>query len=162
MGMDLYIFSRFLLLVGLCIYGLWACSDCYHRLIQRYTGKTGLLITGLIGVPCHEISHVAMALFFGHKIHKIVFFRYKDTEPTLGWVSHSYNPLNLRSSCGVLFIAMAPIILIPPCISWALDSINVQIGQNVTQLLYNWIASSNPPTTSELLAICILRLDHKN
>lgn len=156
MGMDLFVFLRFFLLFSLFVYGLWFFSDYYHRLMQRYTGKTGLLVTGLIGVPFHEIAHAVMALLFGHKIHKIVFFRYKDTEPTLGWVVHSYNPFNLHSSSGILFIATAPLILIPPFIGWALNSINVQIGQNITQLFYDWITLSTPLTPIKLFYALIL------
>ena len=145
--MDLGVFIRFLLLVLFCISALWWLSDTYHRLMQRYTGKTGLLLTGLIGVPIHEMSHAAMAVLFGHQIHRIVFFRYKESEPTLGWVEHSYNRLNFRQSVGLLYVAVAPLLLMPVLITLILKQNDVLVGQQFSAVLCDWVLSgtSIPP-----------------
>lgn len=137
--MDSGVFFRFCFLVLLCIGLLWWLSDTYHRLMERYTGKTGLLITGLIGVPIHEMSHAVVAILFGHQIHRIVFFRYKDNEPTLGWVEHSYNRLSFRQSVGLLYVAIAPILIMPIIIALTLQHNNVLVGQGISTVLFEWV-----------------------
>ena len=152
--MDLGVFFRFVFIVLLCICAMWWMSNLYHRLMQRNTGKTGLLLTGLIGVPVHEMSHAIMAVLFGHKIHKIVFFRYKESEPTLGWVEHSYNRFNFRQSVGLLYVAIAPIIFMPLLITVLLNNRDVLVGQSISTALYDWVLTSrNAQLPDFMLAI---------
>lgn len=112
-NLDFDILFRFSCLIAATTSVLWLISNVYHRLVAQTFGRFGLLVTGAIGVPVHEISHAILAMMFGHKINRIVFFQFKQNEKTLGWVDHSYNRKNILSSIGVVFISLAPILVIP-------------------------------------------------
>jgi hypothetical protein len=72
-------------------------------------GKNALLITGIIGVPVHEISHAIAAKIFFHKISEIKLFQKPDAQGVMGYVTHSYNSKNIYQLCGNFFIGIAPI-----------------------------------------------------
>lgn len=56
------------------------------------TWETWCLLTGLIGIPIHELGHAYFCLIFGHKIKNIKLFSFSSFEYSLGYVNHSYNP----------------------------------------------------------------------
>lgn len=93
-------------IVGLTLI-LYLCSKYF---ISK-TGNFGLnftRITGVIGTPIHEFSHMLMCLIFGHKITEIKLFQISN-DGVLGYVNHSYNPKNFYHRIGNFFIGIAPI-----------------------------------------------------
>lgn len=79
------------------------------RNFQRSLGSKIVMLTGIIGVPIHELSHAIFALVFGHKVTKIKLFQSPDENGVMGYVNHTYNPINLYQQIGNLFIGVAPI-----------------------------------------------------
>lgn len=80
------------------------------RFISQRMGWNAVLITGWIGVPLHELSHLLMARLFGHRI---VAWRLFDPDPatgTLGYVWHAYRRRNLWQVSGNFFIGIAPLL----------------------------------------------------
>jgi hypothetical protein len=80
-----------------------------RRLSHRF-GWRSVLVTGWLGVPLHELSHLAMCWVFRHRI---VAYRLFDPDPrtgTLGFVQHAYQRRNLFQISGNFFIGIAPLL----------------------------------------------------
>lgn len=82
------------------------------KLIQRSFGWTGLCFFGWIGVPVHELSHLLVAVLFGHSIKSVSLFRPRKgkVDGVLGFVKHTYQP-KLYQKMGNFFIGAAPMIV---------------------------------------------------
>ncbi|MDV4150565.1 metalloprotease family protein [Clostridium sp. AL.422] len=104
---DLSWFIGIIIIVGLILGFLRNTSmDNY----QKRFGRQSIYITGIVGVPIHELSHLIVALLFGHKIKEVKFFQVNSENSTLGYVNHSYNSRNIYHQIGNFFIGIAPII----------------------------------------------------
>jgi hypothetical protein len=79
------------------------------RNFQRSFGRNALMITGLIGVPIHELSHAVIAFLFAHRITKIKLLQKPDENGVMGYVKHSYNQNSFYQQTGNFFIGIAPI-----------------------------------------------------
>jgi len=80
-----------------------------RRLSHRF-GWRSVLVTGWLGVPLHELSHLAMCWVFRHRI---VAYRLFDPDPrtgTLGYVQHAYQRRSLYQLAGNFFIGVAPLL----------------------------------------------------
>lgn len=76
---------------------------------QRSFGVKALMITGIIGVPVHELSHAIFALLFRHEIDGIKLFQRPDENGVMGYVYHRYNENSIYQQTGNFFIGIAPI-----------------------------------------------------
>lgn len=72
-------------------------------------GHKSIYLTGWIGTPIHEISHVLMCIIFGHKVEEVSLFKPEPDSGVLGYVVHRYDPKSFYQSVGCLFIGMAPL-----------------------------------------------------
>lgn len=108
--------TQFTLSIGVFfIYGfiLFSIQQKIHQLYFTTIGWKGILLTGWIGTPVHELSHVIFAWLFGHKIHKVSFFSPDKEKKRLGYVTHSYKKWNIFQRLGSFFIGSAPLIIGP-------------------------------------------------
>lgn len=78
-------------------------------LIQRF-GIKALIWVGGIGVIVHELSHLLMALMFGHHINRcrLLITDIQDSGGVLGYVNHSWNKNSYYQSLGNVLIGTAP------------------------------------------------------
>lgn len=76
---------------------------------QRGFGSKAVMVTGVIGVPIHELSHAIFALLFGHKVNEIKLLQKPDENGVMGYVQHSYNQRSIYQQIGNFFIGVAPI-----------------------------------------------------
>ncbi len=80
-----------------------------RRLAHRF-GWRSVLITGWLGVPVHELSHLLMVRLFGHRVVAYSLFDPDPRTGTLGYVQHAYRRRNLVQLAGNFFIGVAPLI----------------------------------------------------
>lgn len=104
---DLSWFIGVIVIIGLVL-GFLRNKSMYNY--QRKFGRKAIYITGIVGVPIHELSHLIIAKIFGHKIKEVKFFQANTGDGTLGYVNHSYNPKNIYHQIGNFFIGIAPIL----------------------------------------------------
>lgn len=76
----------------------------------RSMGNTAIILTGIIGVPIHELSHAIVAILFGHKIVGMKLFQMPDYDGIMGYVRHIYNKRSIYQQIGNFFIGIAPMI----------------------------------------------------
>lgn len=104
--LDTIAFTGIIILFGL-ILGFF--SNHIVRNFQKRFSRSVLMISGVIGVPIHELSHALVALFFAHKVTDIKLIQKPDEFGTMGYVKHSYKQGNIYQQVGNLFIGIAPI-----------------------------------------------------
>lgn len=111
--LDLSWFIGIIVLFGLLLGFLRTNS---MKNYQNKLGNNAIYITGIVGVPVHELSHFAMAKIFGHRVTEMKLFQVKSGDNSLGYVKHSYNTMNVYQQIGNFFIGVAPIICGSLCI----------------------------------------------
>lgn len=105
------VFFSIVIVPSLLTIGLSTINRRNKQLIVNYWGVKSQLWFGGIGVIIHELSHLMMALLFGHKITQVTLLNVPTPEnPTLGSVRHSWNEQNKYQQLGNFFIGLAPII----------------------------------------------------
>ena len=80
------------------------------RFVSHRLGWRAVLVTGWIGVPVHEISHLVTAVVFRHRIVGWSLFDPDPTTGTLGYVRHAHTRPSLYQLAGNFFIGIAPLL----------------------------------------------------
>ena len=80
-----------------------------ERLQSRF-GWRGVLVTGWLGVPVHELSHAAACLLFGHRVEKLTLFAPDPRTGRLGAVQHAWDRRSFYQQTGRFFIGIAPVL----------------------------------------------------
>jgi hypothetical protein len=92
--------------VALLLHGIERALSA--RLVSRL-GWRGVLVTGWLGVPVHELSHAAACLLFGHRIESVRLFAPDRRTGRLGTVRHAWDRRSLYQQAGRFFIGVAPL-----------------------------------------------------
>lgn len=92
---------------------LGALQTKSQQLMYQAFGWTGILLTGFIGTPIHEMSHFIMCKIFGFTVHEVALFRpiAGKADGVLGYVSYSRNPTNILQTFGTFFVGIAPMLI---------------------------------------------------
>ena len=80
-----------------------------RRLSHRF-GWRSVLVTGWLGVPLHELSHLLFCWIFRHRVVAASLLSPDPRTGTLGYVQHAYRRRNLYQLAGNFFIGIAPLI----------------------------------------------------
>jgi hypothetical protein len=80
------------------------------RFVSHRLGWGAVLVTGWIGVPVHEVSHLVTAVVFRHRIVGWSLFDPDPTTGTLGYVRHAHTRPSLFQLSGNFFIGVAPLV----------------------------------------------------
>jgi hypothetical protein len=89
---------------------LHLCERAVGRFVSHRLGWRAVLVTGWIGVPVHELSHLCAALIFRHRIVGWSLFDPDPTSGTLGYVRHAYRRRSPWQLAGTFFIGIAPLL----------------------------------------------------
>jgi hypothetical protein len=73
-------------------------------------GWRGVLVTGWLGVPIHELSHVVACWVFGHRVERVQLFAPDRATGRLGSVQHAWQRRNPYQQVGRFFIGVAPLL----------------------------------------------------
>ncbi len=111
------IFFSTIIQIGI-VFGLFFVLGFIHSIIYKLTiryfsrvfGWTGIIVTGVIGTPIHELSHWLMAKLFRHQIHSVSLFSPDRDSGKLGHVEHSFDRRSSYQNMGNFFIGSSPII----------------------------------------------------
>jgi len=99
-----------ILVLALATFSIWfpvVLINFLKRQLFAIFGYKKMLVPASIGVPIHELSHLIMAVVFGHKINKVAFFK-PNGAGGLGFVEHSYKPSLITPFTNML-IGLAPL-----------------------------------------------------
>lgn len=80
------------------------------RRLSHQFGWRSVLATGWLGVPLHELSHLAACWVFRHRIVAVSLFDPDPRTGTLGYVQHAYRRRSLYQIAGNFFIGVAPLV----------------------------------------------------
>jgi hypothetical protein len=122
------------LLVALAL--LHTVERAVGRFVSHRLGWGAVLVTGWIGVPVHEVSHLVMAVLFRHRIVGWSLFDPDPTTGTLGYVRHAHTRPSLFQLAGNFFIGIAPLLggaaVLAGLLVWMvpLAALQAQLGQS--------------------------------
>ncbi|MBS0956704.1 hypothetical protein JK195_16120 [Lactiplantibacillus plantarum] len=80
-------------------------------------GFKSQIYLGCFGIIIHELSHLVVAIIFGHHIQSVRLLKFPHVDPmnkeasdlSLGYVNHVWNPNSYYQVVGNLFIGVAPV-----------------------------------------------------
>lgn len=109
------LFNAAYFILGTFLFGLILnfIEDKNIYYLQNGLGRKGIIITGIIGVTIHELSHYIACKIFLHDVEKVELFRISKSKSdgVLGRVVHSREKGNIYKMIGDFFIGVAPIII---------------------------------------------------
>ena len=81
--------------------------------LMRAFGWGGVVVTGLVGTPVHELGHLLVGKLFGFHITDVALFRpFAGREDgVLGYVAYTYDRGNLLHQLGNFFMGVAPMVM---------------------------------------------------
>src|SRR5699024_6161228 len=106
-------YTQPLLVAAAKLIGLAVIAGLIRSLAFRMMGgltRRLILLTVVIGVPLHELSHALVATLFGMGVRMISLFQPDPQSPQLGYVNFSYSPGRVRHRVGLFFVGIAPLI----------------------------------------------------
>lgn len=95
---------------SVCAFVLHQIERVTSHALTRTFGWRASLLTGWIGTPVHELSHVFACVVFMHEIEEVKLFAPDAETGTLGLVRHRAPRGNPWAAVGRLFIGVAPLL----------------------------------------------------
>lgn len=149
-----------------------AAMTIWHHTLRLFDVRNwnAYRITGLIGTPVHEFSHMLACLIFGMPITKVKLFSPDPTTGQLGSVQFQYNPLSPLHVVGRLGQAIAPLLTGILLVSLTFDlkpmgqlaptsgAFPIWIGSIVTSTLtqsFSMLSESIADAGTLMLVVCI-------
>lgn len=130
--------------------------DSKARLAARL-GPKSIVYVGGLGIIVHELSHLLIAIIFGHHINsfRLLITDVENSGGALGYVNHSWNKKNYYQFLGNALIGTAPIfgctfvlllltrLLVPGIYQWGLQQmsglLDLPFSPNISGGPTNWL-----------------------
>lgn len=103
------LFLTFLILPALAAFVISKIIDRTSSRLISICGEKFFIVIASLGIITHELSHIMMAIIFGHKIDGFQLIQLPK-EGQLGYVKHSSDPRNIWQAFGNPLIGFAPMI----------------------------------------------------
>lgn len=132
-----------LLVPALFVLALRQLSHEANQKLVNTFGFNSQIIAGGLGIIVHELSHLIMAIIFGHHINAVSLLRIPSNtnDMSLGYVKHTWSPTSTYQKVGNAFIGIAPVLGCTLLIYIIMRTLNAPISlvqnQLTTQLLSN-------------------------
>jgi len=104
-------------------------------------GHPGIYISGLLGIPFHELTHYVFCKLFNHRVEKVKLISFSNYSPVKGWVTHTYDKRSHYQRFGLFFIGFAPLIGGVLLIYYLVSNFIVPV--NVNQIPNDTVSFSN-------------------
>lgn len=88
---------------------LWAANEAWYASAGRMRVKL-MLLSGLVGVPLHELSHALTATVFGMRVVDLKLYKPDPQSNSLGYVNYLYRPGSPVHAIGRFFVGFSPTI----------------------------------------------------
>lgn len=110
-------------------------------------GWGGIVFTGLVGTPVHELGHFLMCKLFGFRVSEVALFRpiAGRADGVLGYVNYSYDPSSLWQRLGCFFVGIAPMVLGVAAILLVLRFLTPEVFQSTRERLAGAVRRGGGP-----------------
>lgn len=100
----------------------------WERFVSRLTPYAWPIyrLTGIVGTPVHELSHVLACLVFGLRIKQVVLYSTRLGNGLLGYVDFSFDPRSVRNVVGLGIQGIAPLLA-----SGAIATVCLDVGRDM-------------------------------
>ena len=138
----------FMLLVpALFVLALRQLSHEANQKLVNTFGFNSQIIAGGLGIIVHELSHLIMAIIFGHHINAVSLLRIPSNtnDMSLGYVKHTWSPTSTYQKVGNAFIGIAPVLGCTLLIYIIMRTLNAPISLVQNQLTTQLLSNGNAP-----------------
>lgn len=99
-----------------------------QKLVNTF-GFNSQIIVGGLGIIVHELSHLIMAVIFGHHINAVCLLHIPTNDDmSLGYVKHTWSPTSTYQKTGNAFIGIAPVLGCTLLIYIIMRTLNVPVA----------------------------------
>ena len=149
----------FMLLVpALFVLALRQLSHEANQKLVNTFGFNSQIIAGGLGIIVHELSHLIMAIIFGHHINAVSLLRIPSNtnDMSLGYVKHTWSPTSTYQKVGNAFIGIAPVLGCTLLIYIIMRTLNAPISLVQNQLTTQLLSNGNAPNWNFLIVALLL------
>lgn len=120
-----------------------AAISVWHLALSKMSKHTWRVyqITGALGAPVHELSHLVACIAFRLPVHRVALYTPNSADGSLGHVAFSSNPRSLLNNLGMAVQGIAPLIGGTLITTFALKSQDLSEMPQGGMAISKWCAS---------------------
>lgn len=138
-----------LLLVPTAAITAWHCA---LSRMSRFTWRA-YQITGAVGAPVHELSHLLACLVFRLPVHRVALYTPGRSDGCLGYVIFSANPASLLNNLGMAVQGIAPLLAGSAIMHFAFKSQDLLRFPSESIIAPGWIVGESAHTLNAAIKL---------